>query len=282
MHFAFGEIHHYIKQSGIEFSYEEFKDNNMSRSQTHNTYELYFLIEGSRKLLLQNNFYQIKKGDILLISPGVMHKTLNAVPTEYKRVVINFPSAICENIISKSQFAQRLAQTDAIIVTMPEIYENITKEVCLISKIYKEKGAESADFEIMTAAFIYKLLYLLISGENVLPETKIREKNSDRISQILDYINHNYAKQITLTELSSKFFLSEFHLCRSFKKVTGRTIIEYINYYRLEKSKQMLSESDKPIYEIAKMCGFKSAAHFNHIFKEYEIAPPSKYRKMRR
>lgn len=276
------KIHHYIKQSGIEFSFEEFKDNNMSRSHTHNTFELYFLIEGSRKLLLQNNFYQIKKGDILLISPGVMHKTLNAVPAEYKRLVINFPTAICENIINKTGFAERLASKDAIIVTMPEIYESIAKEICLIRDIYKEKGAESADFEIMTAAFIYKLLYLLISGENVLPETKIREKNSDRISQILDYINHNYAKQITLTELSSKFFLSEFHLCRSFKKVTGRTVVEYINYYRLEKAKLMLTQSDKPVYEIAKMCGFTSAAHFNHIFKEYETSPPSKYRKMRK
>lgn len=275
-------IHHYIKSSGIEVSLEEFKDNNMSRSHTHNTFELYFLIEGSRKLLLQNSFYQFKKGDILLISPGVMHKTLNTVPSEYKRLVINFPSSLCENIMSKSQFAERLASKDAIIVTMPEIYENIANEVYLIEKIYREKGAGSADFEIMSAAFIYKLLYILISGENVLPETKIREKNSDRISQILDYINHNYTRQITLTELSSKFFLSEFHLCRSFKKVTGRTVVEYINYYRLEKAKLLLGKSDKPIYEIAKMCGFKSAAHFNHIFKEYEIAPPSKYRKMRK
>ena len=131
------KIHHYIKQSGIEFSYEEFKDNNMSRSHTHNTFELYYLIEGSRKLLLQNNFYQIKKGDILLISPGVMHKTLNAVPAEYKRVVINFPPAILKNIINKSQFAQRLAAKDAIIVTMPGLYENTAKESELIRDIYK-------------------------------------------------------------------------------------------------------------------------------------------------
>ncbi len=276
------KINHYIKSSGVEFSLEEFTDNNMSRSHAHNTFELYFLIEGNRRLLLKNNFYQIKKGDILLIAPGVMHKTLNEAPPEYTRLVINFPPSLLENAISKLKLAEKIGSKDAIIVTNPNVYNSTANDISLFEKIIREKGADSADFEFLTTAFIYRLLYVLVSGENVLPDTKISEKNSDRISMILDYINRNYTRQITLTELSSKFFLSEFYLCRSFKKATGRTVVEYINYLRLEKAKLELVESDKPIGEIAKMCGFKSAAHFNHIFKEYEIYPPSRYRNIRK
>ena len=276
------KINHFIKSSEIEFSLEEFEDNNMSRSHTHNTFELYFLMEGSRRLLLKNNFYRIKKGDILLISPGVMHKTLNTTPPEYKRLVINFPSRLIESIVTKSEFAEKFALKDAIIVTNPEAYDSITKTIEDLEQIIAEKGFENADFEIMTAAYIYKLLYLIVSGENVLTETKIQEKNSERISLILDFLNRNFTHQITLTQLSSKFFLSEFHLCRSFKKATGRTVVEYINYLRLEKAKLMLTETDKPIGEIAKMCGFKSQAHFNHIFREYEIYSPREYRAIRK
>ena len=47
---------------------------------------------------IQNNFYKMEKGDILLIAPGVLHKTPDESPAEYERAVINFPPKLLDNI----------------------------------------------------------------------------------------------------------------------------------------------------------------------------------------
>lgn len=275
-------IYRYIKSMETEISIEHVLDNNMSMSHSHNNYELYFLIDGSRRLLIQNNFYKMEKGDLLLIAPGVLHKTLNETPPEYKRIVINFPPKLLDAIAEKSTTYTDFLGKEAIIVRNSELFKSISNNVSHLETIAQENKTDPGAFEFLAASLLYKLIYFLMSENNILPNTKISEKNSNHISDILEYINENYTRTITLTELSTRFYISEFHLCRIFKKFTGRTIVEYINYLRIEKAKIILTTSDTSIKEVAKICGFKTTARFNHVFKEYERTNPSQFIKSRK
>lgn len=71
------------------------------------------------------------------------------------------------------------------------------------------------------------------------------------IKQILQYIQENYEKNVTLGELAEVFHMSEGQFCRFFKSQVGMTAIEYLNYYRIGVSCDRLRESDTPISEIA-------------------------------
>lgn len=272
----------YIKSMNIGVSIENLTGNNMSRSHAHNGYELYFLIDGSRRFLIKNNFYKIEKGDLLLISPGILHKTLDESPSEYKRLVINFPEEILDNVIGKVGVSENFAKKDAIILRDSSVLSTVNEEISFLEDVANNSDNSSGEFEFMSLSVLYRLIYFLTSGKSILPDTKINEKESELISGVLDYINRNYTHSITLNELSVKFYMSEFHLCRSFKKSTGRTIVEYINYLRIEKAKKILSENRKIIKDVAKMCGFKSISHFNHVFKEYENVNPSQFLKSRK
>lgn len=270
-------FHHYIKSVETEVSLETLPENNMSRSHAHDKYELYFLIKGSRHLLIKNDFYKIEEGDLLLFSPGVLHKTLNGSPAKYRRIVINFPKNLIKNILTESDTYENFVRKDAIIIRSKAASAYAADAICTLESLISDKKIYSGEFEFLMMSLLYRLMYYLVSEENILPSTKYYKKTNGIISDILNYINQNFTESITLAELSMRFYVSEFHLCRNFKKSTGRTITEYINYMRIEKAKQILTESKKPIKEIAGECGFKTTAHFNHIFKEYEKINPSQF-----
>lgn len=273
------KIYLYLNSMETEFSVERLPENTMNRSHAHDSFELYFLIDGNRRLLVKNNFYKLEKGDILLIAPGILHKTLDENPSEYHRLVINFPKRIIDNVMRKGDAYTDLISREATIVRNMKLYDVLVNDILHIENAIQNNDTQT---ELLIAAFLYKLIYYLSSGENILPTTEISEKNSKQISDILKYINSNYTHPITLAELSAKFYVSEFHLCRSFKKSTGRTIVEYINYLRIEKAKTILIESETTIKKAAEMSGFKSIVNFNHTFKDYEKITPSQFIKIRK
>ncbi len=95
----------------------------------------------------------------------------------------------------------------------------------------------------------------------------------------IDYIDVNYHKSLTLHEISQHAGMSKYHFCRTFKTLTGHTVIDYINSIRIKKAKEFLEESVLSVTEISLQVGFNTISHFNTIFKRVVGIPPSIYRK---
>ncbi len=77
--------------------------------------------------------------------------------------------------------------------------------------------------------------------------------------------------KITLKELASRVNLSAHHFCRTFKQITGKTTIDFINGIRLDKAIYYLKETDLNMTEIAMRCGFDSINYFSRLFKRIII-----------
>lgn len=106
------------------------------------------------------------------------------------------------------------------------------------------------------------------------------EQKNENIFKIVRYLNENYANKISLHILSELFFISESHLSRSFKKVTGFNIMKYINVLRVKEAQKMLLNSNLNITEIAYTIGYDSITHFERVFKSFTSVSPLKYRKI--
>lgn len=98
------------------------------------------------------------------------------------------------------------------------------------------------------------------------------------IERAKQYIGKHYSEPITLEDLSSYLKLNKSYLCTIFKKATKATFCTYTNQVRIEKSKELLINSQESILEIALSVGFSSASYFNTIFKKYEQITPLEYR----
>lgn len=105
------------------------------------------------------------------------------------------------------------------------------------------------------------------------------EALSPGIEKALKYVQENFQSPISVQDVARHSSLSYHHLCRKFKKETGRTVVELINWLRIEKAKELLEASPDPIHEIAEKVGFTSTVQFHRTFKKLERDTPMQYRK---
>jgi AraC family transcriptional regulator len=107
---------------------------------------------------------------------------------------------------------------------------------------------------------------------------KTSEIYKRRINKVIDYVNNNLDKSISLEELASIAFFSPFHFHRIFVAVTGESVNYFTNRIRLEKTARLLKFSTYSISEVAMECGFSSPSTFSRMFKQYFGVSPSSYR----
>ena len=100
--------------------------------------------------------------------------------------------------------------------------------------------------------------------------------------EVLDHISLHYQENLTVSELSGLSNYSEYYFMKLFRQYTGKTLVEYINDFRMEKAKYLLTHSDAPVTEIAMQVGFNSTSYFIKKFQQSNKVSPHKYRKSMR
>lgn len=103
---------------------------------------------------------------------------------------------------------------------------------------------------------------------------------TNRIDEIITFINTNFDKKITLKEISEKFYFNMNYLSYALKKEFGMPLTEYLKKIRMEAARRLIREGDKTTAEIAEMVGMADYVHFNKTYKKYWGVTPKKDRKL--
>ena len=106
-----------------------------------------------------------------------------------------------------------------------------------------------------------------------------RLKEINRLKKVFDRIHERYADKLALPDLASAANMSVPHLCRYFKKVTGKTITEYVKRFRVDRAKELLMDDEHSISWIASEVGFESHSYFDRIFHEVTRRTPLEFRR---
>lgn len=99
------------------------------------------------------------------------------------------------------------------------------------------------------------------------------------ISAMIQYIERNYAQNLSLKEIAQSGCLSPSYTGRIFKDSMGMTVMKYVSKIRVSKAKKYLINHRYPIDEIAKNVGYSDAGYFTKVFKKFEGITPSEFRK---
>jgi len=100
----------------------------------------------------------------------------------------------------------------------------------------------------------------------------------ETLRRLFDYVEDHLAEQIRLHELAAIAGMSTFQLVRRFKDVTGLPPHQYVTRRRIERAKQLLSDPDSTVLEVALACGFASPSHFAQSFRLVTGVTPRSYR----
>ena len=106
--------------------------------------------------------------------------------------------------------------------------------------------------------------------------------SNELVVKMLNYIDDNLYKRITMDEISSIFYFNKDYLMRIFKKELDITIMDYINKRRIYNSLDLLKNSDDLIIKIALNSGYSSLEYYSETFTKILGVSPLTYRKFTR
>ena len=104
------------------------------------------------------------------------------------------------------------------------------------------------------------------------------EETIIKIESVIDYIETHLNEKLTLDTIAAAIHYSKYHLSRLFLDTVGLHINEYIKRRQLTEAAKLLIFSEKPIIDIALLCGYQSQQAFSSAFKSMYKAPPAEYR----
>ena len=115
------------------------------------------------------------------------------------------------------------------------------------------------------------------------PAIRIKKgENLSIVEKAVNYIEMNFAEDISIEEMAGKIHVHPSHLMRAFKKEKGITISNYRNHRRIREAKQLILYSDLSMTEIAIMTGFNNSQYFSKFFKEAEGVTPVEFKKSKK
>lgn len=185
-----------------------------------------------------------------------------------------------------SRFIQHVA-TEALAINpdrfelLPE-FRNRDRQIeaictMLLSELKQDNLGGKLYIESLTTMLAVHLLRQYSTSQ---PRLKVYESGlSERqLMQVLEYINEHLDRDIKLSDLASLIDISQFHFSYLFKRSLGISPYQYLLQQRVERAKQLLKQTDRPLVDIALECGFNSHSHLSKQFRHSTGMTPSAYR----
>lgn len=243
----------------------------------HTHYEILRIISGSFSLTLDNHTVTYHSGDVIFITSGVLH---GGEPEDcvYDCIVFDLDMLLKDNHACANTI-QNIMNGRITINTL--ISDKCDKILPITKKLSHVLSEKKSGYEFMTQAYLYLLLGTIIE-EKLYEESELDPSTIDRLNSIkgvLSYISNNYSDVISLESLAKIAGMNPKYFCRYFRSMTGRTPIDYLNYYRIECACEMLSTKNISIKETAISCGFSDESYFVKTFRKYKGTTPKKYTK---
>lgn len=250
----------------------------MTYEHSHNLCEIFYLKSGSCIYSLNNSIYHLSAGDLFIVTPGDSHCTRYEGLIPCERIVVYFDM----NIIHKDYWNKHREILDNLSRSGKVVLVKNGKQrlEALLERMLEENNLPdefSYDFLVLQAMTL--LLHIQRDGIFVYEQINYKEGISNDIEDALRYIAQNFAQPLTLDEVADNVGLSPTYLSKKFKKVTGVTFKEYMNYIRIHQACQMLITTDDTITTIATNCGFNSSNYFKDCFRRINGLSPRSFRR---
>ncbi|MHB1000521.1 MAG: AraC family transcriptional regulator [Armatimonadota bacterium] len=267
----------YVLDNGFPLQYGgsiQITDETSTYLHRHNCLEIGYCHEGHGVFVIDNEVLPYKQGDLSIVNNMQFHIARSAYGTDSEWTFILLdPISFLDN---NSQWALTLINSS---ITLPGIIEGdrYPETSRLVSDILNELEKKDRHYKDVIRGL---LLALFAKAERLSSTNTIQSNLSklDIIAPALKYISENYNDTISIPQLAGICCISDVHLRRLFKEITGQSPQEYITDIRMKMAAVMLSNSTTSVASIATEVGFNTISCFNRQFKHCYSISPSEWR----
>lgn len=252
----------------------------------HAHMELIIVRAGQVLFYIDSQPIEAKQGDVVFVPGGSLHVGYSQSEEKVAMDCIVFNTALFHEWLNDSLHVQLLAryvegkEHFPLLVSTIDGYESGPRND--LEYIVRELASKQAGYQLIVKAQLYAWLVKLARMNSNTVSLQSQEPyfaNRDRFKQLIEWVKLHYAEKPTVKQAASMVGLDPFYFCKQFKKLTGRTFIEYVNVYRMTEAERMLKYSEATVGEIASQLGCENAAYFTKLYKQYMGMTPSEARK---
>ena len=244
---------------------EEFMPNKVVhylKEEDRTYYALHYVTHGKGKLVYNDKEYNLKKGDMFLVSPK-SEMTYYAV-NQWNYYWVEVSGSQINALLAEVGFEEFLIRKGVEDDEIERAFRHMTSAV----EFSNELSA--------IGWFLVMLGRLRSIDRGKFDGRRMYERHVDAAIQ---YILYNYYyPEFSLDTLARNLAVSKNYLCKIFRDRTGKTPFEYLIEVRLENAKVRLEQSDSPVQDIAKIVGYRDPLYFSKEFKKMYGLSPMQYR----
>lgn len=238
------------------------------REEGYPNHQIIYCVRGSGRLLMDGKSYDINEGDGFYLPPKFPHEYY-PLSDIWETHWVTFEGREAANMMKYIKCTGPRVFKISDITSLDAVF----KKMLYLMKTNYYYGAQQC------SALLYQLIIELNRVVN-LNSGSVDNVKLGQLVPVIDYIDKNFSKDISLAELSELIDLSPQYLCRLFKECLNIRPFEYLARKRIHQAKLLLLDDKLTISEIASSVGYNDCSYFCAVFKRHEMLSPAEFRNL--
>lgn len=272
-------------QEIVTVHYFEYAKNYVFEGERHDFWELLYVDKGEVEVMADEVGYRLKRGDMIFHKPNEFHNVFANGVVAPNLVVAAF---VCTSP-AMSYFEGKILQAgederELLARLVNEARDAFTNPLDDPGTIRMERAGSSAFGSEQMIGMLLEQMLIRLVRRGAEPTASVKESSSvkkrsdnDLVRRVIAYMEENVAGSLTFSAVCRYSAQSATNLKTIFKSATGRGVMEYYRWLKIEQAKVLLREGNGNITQIADKLGYASVHYFSRYFKQATGMTPSEY-----
>ncbi|MDM5330562.1 AraC family transcriptional regulator [Neobacillus sp. CF12] len=246
----------------------------------HDSLEIGVVLNNELEYRFNEHTYLGKPGDVFLCRPFEPHWSFAQSEQPFECILILFTPSAVRNIPNGIQLLKPFYTAQGIQPIIPSntIFARAIRQAAVSAMEDQEK-----EEDLWVTRQYMHLINILLHVNQFAKESQSAdnlELPSSEIVEIVGYMLENYQKPINIETLYWQAEMGRTMFFNEFRRLTGLSPNEFLNFLRLQSAMDLLRSTNKSIIDLAYASGFQSLSTFNKQFKRFTGRSPREYRQM--